>query len=82
MMEQWDNVLLCSLFVGLRFKGGAKAKDPGGGAAQLWWVGLSAELGWGAMRCGVLPARQFALSQGPSLCLNTSPMAGMLSLVK
>lgn len=75
MTEQWDNVLLWSLFVGLRFKGGAKAKDPGGGAAQLWWVGLSAELwGGGATRCGVLPAWQFALFQGPSLCLNISSM--------
>lgn len=59
MMEQWDNVLLCSLFVSLRFKGGTKAKDPGGGAAQLWGIGLSAELWvgvhkvWGAASLAV-----------------------------
>lgn len=64
VMEQWDNVLLCSFLVGLKFKGGTKAKGPGGGAAQFWGVGLSAELwGGGAMRGGVLPAGQFALSQ-------------------
>lgn len=88
MREQWDNVLPHSLFVGLRFKGGATAKDPGG-AASLEGRAVRRAAGWEGTGCEVLPAWRSApipsgvpACAGESGCTSLSPVIPPQDLAK